>query len=237
MTLIQIYHAFRPFFYYLLEKLEEDATESDDLQDLRDFKRIDLRFKKFLNQFPTTIHDINLSDYEKKSKTFLTREQMVLIKQYILEDVKARDPVKNATMWQLCCSCGIRPEELSEIDISHFKLNSEGLVDQDENGWGLLTLPASITKQDNSPSHPDFHTPIPEDTVKQLNIYLSRLYRLQGEKHPRGKGYLFRPDYALPNHPYHKRIRFEFINRLRIRLDFLDDVRKKTLSSRHHDTH
>jgi integrase len=235
-SLIQIYHYLRPFFYYLLEELEEDTTESDDLKDIRDFKRIDLRIKKFLYQFPTTIHDLNLSDYEKKTKTFLTREQMVIIKQYILEDIKAKDPVKHATMWQFSCSCGIRPEELTGIDISHFKLNSEGFVDQDENGWGLIMLPAAITKQDNSPSHPEYHTPIPESTVKQLNLYLSRLYRLQGGNHPRGSGYLFRPDYALPNHPYKKRIRFKFINRLRIRLDFIDDARKKDFifkASRH----
>jgi integrase len=235
-TLIQIYHHFRPFYYYLLEKLEEDAIESDDLKDLRDFKRIDGRIKKFLNQFPTTSRDINLSDYDKKSKTFLTREQMVLIKKYILEDVITRDPVKNATMWQFSCTCGIRPQELPKIEIGHFKLNSEGFLDQDENGWGLVMLPAAITKQDNSPSHPEYHTPIPTSTVNQLNLYLSRLYRLQGEKNPRGSGYLFRPEYALPSEPYKAGIQFDFINRVRIRLDFIDDVQKKDFifkASRH----
>jgi hypothetical protein len=97
-------------------------------------------------------------------------------------------------------------------------------------------LPASISKKGNSPSHPEFHTPIPNSTVIQLNQYLSRLYKLQGENNPRGKGYLFRPDYTLPNLQYKNRIRFSFIKRLRNRLDFLEESQKKDFifkASRH----
>lgn len=234
-TLIQIFHQLRPFYYYLLENLEEEATESSDLEVFRDFKRVDLRVKNFLKQFPTTKQDINQSDYEQRTKTFLTREQMVLVKQLLLEDIRAVDPIKHATMWQFSCTTGVRPEELPKLEINHFRLNSEGFIEVDEKGWGTLYLPAPVSKQDNSPSHPDFHTPIPPPTVHQLNQYLSRLYKCQGDNNPRGKGFLFRRDYALPFHPY-SRMRFKFIERLRHQLDFLDDVRKQDFifkASRH----
>ncbi|MBD3842782.1 MAG: hypothetical protein IE909_13040, partial [Campylobacterales bacterium] len=234
-TLNQIFHQLRPFYYYLLENLEEEATESSDLEIFRGFKRVDLRVKNFLKQFPQKKRDIKQSDYEQRTKTFLTREQMVMIKQLILEDLKAVDPIKNATMWQFSCTSGVRPEELPKLDISHFRLNSSGFLDVDENGWGTLYLPADVSKHDNSPSHPEFHTPIPPSTVSQLNMYLSRLYKRQGESNPIGKGFLFRPDYALPFRE-HKRMRFSFINRLRQQLVFLDDVRKQDFifkASRH----
>lgn len=235
MTLHQIYHKLRPFYYFLLENFEEEAIESDDLKDFRDFRRIALRVKKFLQQFPHTINEINQSDYEQKTKSFLTREQMILIKQYILEDVRTIDPIKNATMWQVSCTIGVRPEELPQLKINHFKLNAEGFIDQDENGWGNLMLPAPISKKGNSPSHRDFHTPVPKSTVNQLNQYLTRLYKRQGENNPRGQGYLFRPDYTLPNLQT-KRIRFRFIERLRKRLDFLEENQRKDFifkASRH----
>jgi integrase len=235
-TLFQLFHQLRPFYYFLLENLEEDMVESDDIEDYRMYKRIERRIKKFLNQFPQNMDEINQSEYEIRSKTFLTREQMILIKQYILEDVKAIDPIKNATMWQLSCSGGIRPEELPKLKINHFQLNSQGFIDQDYSGWGCLKLPAEATKQNNSPSHPEYHTPIPPSTVVQLNLYLKRLYRLQGEEVPKGEGFLFRPDYALPFQNYRSKIRFDFINRLRERLDFIDEQQKHDFifkSSRH----
>lgn len=235
MTLHQFYHKLRPFYYFLLENFEDKAVESDDLNDFRNYRRIALRIKKFLQQFPHTIHEINQSDYEQKTKSFLTREQMILIKQYILEDVRTMDPIKNATMWQVSCTIGVRPEELPQLKINHFKLNAEGFIDQDENGWGILMLPAPISKKGNSPSHRDFHTPVPKSTVNQLNQYLTRLYKRQGENNPRGQGYLFRPDYTLPNLQT-KRIRFRFIERLRKRLDFLEENQRKDFifkASRH----
>ncbi|MBY0098691.1 hypothetical protein [Mesobacillus maritimus] len=233
-TLINYYQQLRPFYYYLLDSMEEDAMDDED--EFRKFTRIKRRIMKFLQQFPRKDSELNKADVNTRTKTFLTREQMVLIKHYLLEDLRARDPLKNATMWQLSCTTGIRPEELHKLKIEHFQLDYDGYLKTDEKGWGILRLPASISKQENSPSHPDYHTPIPPDTVKQLNQFLSFIYRKQDQSFPKGKGFLFRPDYALPEYQYKKPMTFGFINRLRQQLDFLDDVRKQDFifkASRH----
>lgn len=233
-TLINYYHQLKAFYYFLLDELEEEAL--DTLNEYRLFSKQKRNIEKFLNQFPKTDHDLKDSEVTHRIKTFLTREQMVLVKQLILEDVKSRYVIKYATMWQLSCSTGVRPEELHKLEISHFDLDENGYLQADNDGWGLLKLPAEIAKQERSPSHPIYHTPIPKDTVKQLNQYLSLLYKRQGEHLPRGQGYLFRKSDALPFYRYRRPISFGFINRLRSRLDFIDDASKQDFifkASRH----
>lgn len=233
-TLIGYYQQLKPFYYYLLDELEEDAL--DDPNAHRLFLKQKRNIDKFLNQFPRNDSDLKDSEIKHRIKTFLTREQMVLIKQLILEDVRSKYPIKYATMWQLSCSTGVRPEELHRLEISHFYLDENGYLQTDKDGWGLPTLPAEIAKQERSPSHPEFHTPIPKDTVKQLNQYLTLLYKRQGEQEPRGEGYLFRPDDAFPYYRYKKPIRFDFVKRLRSRLDFIDEASKQDFifkASRH----
>ncbi|UNT53338.1 hypothetical protein [Lysinibacillus capsici] len=233
-TLINYYHQLKAFYYYLLDELEEEAL--DDPNDFRLFSKQKRNIEKFLNQFPKRDIDLKDSQINHKIKTFLTREQMVLIKQLILEDVRSNNSIKYATMWQLASTTGVRPQEFHKLEISHFHLDSKGYLLTDNDGWGLLSLPAKIAKQERSPSHPIYHTPIPRDTVKQLNQYISRLYMRQGEHIPRGKGYLFRKNDALPFYRYKKPIHFGFINRLRSRLDFIDDASKQDFifkASRH----
>ncbi|MGE7602991.1 hypothetical protein ACQKL5_10835 [Peribacillus sp. NPDC097675] len=233
-TLINFYQQLRPFYYYLLEILDDEAE--DDEEEFQKYRRIRKNVMKFLKHFPTRNSDLNKSEINSKTKTFLTREQMVMTKQLILEDVRATDPFRNATMWQLSCSTGVRPEELHKLRIDHFLLNADGYIETDEDGWGILRLPAHISKQENSPSHSNYHTPIPADTVRQLNRYLGVVYKKQGNTNSIGKGFLFRLNYALPEFQYKKPITFSFINRLRSRIDFLDDLRKQDFifkSSRH----
>ena len=233
-TLIGFYHQLKAFYYFLLDELEEEAL--DDPYDFRLFSKQKRHIEKFLNQFPQREQDLKDSEINHKIKTFLTREQMVLIKKLILEDIRSVDSFKNATMWQLACTTGVRPQEFHKLEINHFHLDSDGYLLKDNDGWGLLKLPAEIAKQENSPSHPIYYTPIPRDTVKQLNQYLSFIYKRQGEQLPRGKGYLFRLDDALPFYRYKKPIHYGFINRLRSRLDFIDDARKQDFifkASRH----
>lgn len=161
---------------------------------------------------------------------------MVFIMQTILEDVRAKNPFKNAMMWRLACTTAVRPEELHKLRIENFLLDSEGYLNLNELGWGELRLPAHISKQENSPSHPEYHTPIPPDTVKQINKYLSVLYKKQDENHPKGKGFLFRVDDALPEYQHKGSISFGFIKRIRPRLDFLDDTQRQDFifkASRH----
>ena len=233
-TLIDYYHELKPFYYYLLDELEEEAL--DDPNEFRLFSKQKRQIEKFLNQFPKKKQDLIDSKVSRRIKTFLTREQMVIVKQLILEDVRSRNVIKNATMWQLSCSTGVRPEELHKLEINHFDLDENGYLQTDNDGWGLLKLPAEIAKQERSPSHPNYHTPIPRDTVKQLNQYISLLYKRQGEHLPRGQGYLFRKSDALPFYRYRKPISFGFINRLRSRLYFIDDASKQDFifkASRH----
>ena len=233
-TLISFYQYLKAFYYYLLDELEEEAI--DDPKEFRLFSKQKRYIEKFLNQFPKRDRDLNESEINHRQKTFLTREQMVLIKQLILEDVRSENSIKYATMWQLGCTTGVRPQEFHKLEISHFHLDGNGYLQTDNDGWGLLSLPAEIAKQERSPSHPLYHTPVPRDTVKQLNQYLSLLYKRQGEQIPRGKGYLFRVADALPDYRYKKPIHFGFINRLRSRLDFIDDASKQDFifkASRH----
>ncbi|MED3804469.1 hypothetical protein P4562_21450 [Lysinibacillus xylanilyticus] len=233
-TQINYYHHLKAFYYYLLDELEEEAL--DDPNDFRLFSKQKRNIEKFLNQFPKREVDLKESEINRKIKTFLTREQMVLVKQLILEDIRSYNSIKYATMWQLASTTGVRPQEFHKLEISHFHLDCDGYLQTDNDGWGLLSLPAEIAKQERSPSHSIYHTPIPRDTVKQLNQYISRVYMRQGEHISRGKGYLFRKNDALPFYRYKKPIHFGFINRLRSRLDFIDDASKQDFifkASRH----
>jgi integrase len=218
-TLINYGHSIRSFYYYLLQKTEEEAVM--DEKNYRLFLSFHLRVKNFLKQFPTSNYEIREDDINKRVKSFLTREQIVVVKDLILRNPRSREPLKEATIWMFCCKTGVRPEELPHIRLEHFLLDDNGYLKLNKRGWGILNIPASISKGGKSPSHKLYKTPICPETVNQINFYLSRVYRKQGPFNAKGQGYLFRPDYTSPERCYKIDGRFTFIKELKPLLSFL----------------
>ncbi|OIJ13812.1 hypothetical protein BKP35_08515 [Anaerobacillus arseniciselenatis] len=219
-TLHSTYKKIKPFYYWILGKLDKKADEDNDK--FREFRRTKKNVMAFLEQFPT-----NESEYpndiilNKKVKSFLTREEMIIIYNMLLKNIKAFNPIRDASAWQLTCTTGIRPEEIINIRIEHFQLNAEGLIELNYRGWGILDLPAQASKRGMSPSHALYKTPVPYETVKQLNKYLTHLYLNQGKNVPKGKGYLFRPDVSNIERPYKKNFMWKIMNKMKPHLDFL----------------
>lgn len=71
---------------------------------------------------------------------------MIEIKNFILSDPISVNPIKYATMWQLGCTTGVRPEEMQNVRIEHFLLDNNGFLKLNSRGWGLLRLPASASQ-------------------------------------------------------------------------------------------
>ncbi|WP_047986077.1 site-specific integrase [Ornithinibacillus californiensis] len=223
----------KQFYYYYLQQLELEAVISEEKH--REFLALNLRVKQFLNQFPREGEKWFTLDESKTKKSFLTPEQMIKVKDLILSDPIARNPIKNAAIWQLGCTTGLRPEEMVLVRIEHFLLDEKGLLKLNDRGWGVLRLPVEASKHENSPSHVVFGTPIPKDTVALINQYLQKLYSKQGSANKQGYGYLFRPNTGFPDIPYNIIVK-EFINRIRPLLEFLSIEQRENFllkSSRH----
>lgn len=233
-TLITYYHQLRTFYYWMLMKKE--IEELDDLEsDYRSFKKLKRNIRGLLNQFPQGKKDINPYETIKHmEKSFLTREQMISVKHLLLKDPIGKEQLRNATIWQLCCTTGLRPEEVGTLRIEYFDLTSTGYINLNEYGWGILRLPRLATKQNYSPSHKKYGTLVPKDTVEQLNSYLKKLYQRQGNTIT-GKGYFFRP-HSLDSETSYKVLKKNFIGRIRPFLTFLEPKQQKDFnlkSSRH----
>lgn len=233
-TLIIYYNQLRTFYYWMLMKKE--IEELNDLEaDYRNFKRFKRNTLSFLNQFPQNTKDIHpFEKIKRMEKSFLTREQMINVKHLLLQDPIGNKQLRNATIWQLCCTTGLRPEEVKMLRIEYFDLTSEGYIQINKHGWGILHLPRSATKQSYSPSHEKYGTLVSKDTVKQLNIYLKKLYAQSGSS-LHGYGYLFRPNSLDPETPYNV-MKKSFIRRIRPFLTFLQPIQREDFilkSSRH----
>jgi hypothetical protein len=225
-TIRHYYHSLRPFYYYLLQTKESEAVLSD--KRFREFLRLKINATNFLNQFPDRELSVKISKRSKKrEKSFLSREQMVKVKELMLKCPFSRDKLKNVTMWQSCCTFAIRPEELHHVRIEYFLLDGYGFLKLNERGWGILDLPEEASKKGVSPSHEFYKTPIPPETVKQLNHYLEYLYKKQGSNNPRGKGFLFRPHYLYPEYQYKSGIKKDFLKRIRSDLTFLSPQQRE----------
>jgi integrase len=232
-TLTSYLQQLRPFYYYHLQMLKSRAIVNEKKH--REFLSLENSIDDFLDQFPRFSDEWYVIDESKATKSFLTPEQMIIVKHLILSDPVSKDPIKNATMWQLGCSTAVRPEEMQNIRIEYFDLDISGFLKLNDRGWGCLRIPAKDTKQERSPSHPIYGTIIPVDTVKQINEYLGQLYQKQGPLNPKGKGYLFRPNYANPDLQYTS-IDKDFIVRIRPFLTFLNEDQRDNFvlkSSRH----
>lgn len=224
-TLIQYGMVLKAFYYYYLQTTEQEAVLEE--HQYRKFLSSRMRVQNFLNQFPTSNTEINTDDINYRVKCFLTREQLIVIRDLILNNPRYRDPVKYATIWMFTCSSGTRPEEYTNIRIEHFSLDDNGFLKLNDRGWGVLDIPASISKHGRSPSHKLYKTPICPETVNQINFYLSKLYKRQGILHPRGKGFLFRPDYKSPERSYSDDCGKKFIESLKPLLTFLSGEQQR----------
>ncbi|MEK3977887.1 hypothetical protein MKY37_02215 [Psychrobacillus sp. FSL K6-2836] len=231
-TLSSFFKQLRPFYYYHLQKLEIESTVSQ--QKFLEFQGLKIRIEQFLDQFPYRNSNWYETQNAKINKSFLTPIQMIEIKNFILSDPISVNPIKYATMWQLGCTTGVRPEEMQNVRIEHFLLDNNGFLKLNSRGWGLLRLPASASKHESSPSN-IYGTLIPIETVNQLNNYLKLLYKKQGPLNKTGFGYLFRPHDPSPNREYDVIVK-DFIVRIRTLLTFLSKEQQERFvlkSSRH----
>lgn len=233
ITLKNYYLYLKQFYYYYLQQLESEAVVSEEKH--RKFLALNLRVKQFLNQFPRERNKWFSLDEAKAKKSFLTPEQMIEVRDLILSDPVSRNPIKNAAIWQLGCTAGIRPEEFPLVRIEHFLIDEQGFLKLNEKNWGVLKLPAEASKGENSPSHVVYGTPIPKETVTIINQYLRELYLKQSSTNQPGYGYLFRPNPAFPDIPY-RIIDKRFLVELRSLLKFLTAEQRENFilkSSRH----
>lgn len=221
----------KQFYYYYLQQLELESVISEKKH--REFLVLNLKVKQFLNQFPRESKKWYSLDESKSKKSFLTPEQMIKVRDLILSDPLSQYPLKYASIWQLGCSTGIRPEEQMLVRIEHFLLDNQGYLKLNNRGWGILRLPVEASKHENSPSHVIYGTPIPKETVKLINQYLQKLYSIQGSK--TGYGYLFRPNPSFPDMPYNNFDK-RFLKRISPLLTFLTPEQRDNFilkSSRH----
>jgi integrase len=220
---VGVYQSIKPFFAWILQKKKAEASTPEKWFE---YGQLDRRIEAFLNQFPMNYNEHpSGEEIMHKNKAFLTREQGIMVKMKLLNDPFAKDPFKDATIWELCFVSGLRPYEAKKLRIEYFMLDNKGFLDLNHRGWGVLRLPKEASKQERTPSHSTFGTPIPPGTVKQVNEYLKRLYRKQRNE-PVGIGFMFRPDDLFPEKGYKSSL---FGDRMRFKehLDFLTlDQRK-----------
>jgi integrase len=227
-TLIGYFNKIRWFFYWLLSKIDEEESLSP-----QDYYTVRKRILSFLQQFPRTLKDRPTNEIiVKQEKAYLTREQLILVKQLFLESIKGKTQLRDATAWQLMGTSGVRPEEMLSLRIEYFLLDENGYLKLNELGFGELALPTHASKGGYSPSHPIYRTLIPSETVTQLNKYLSNLYRSAGINNPKGIGFLFRPDPLNPDIPFKKNFFHNAIKKIRPKLHFLTEEQKKDFNSK-----
>lgn len=215
---VHVFQTIKPFYAWILQRLKNDALTPDKWFE---YGQLELRIESFLNQFPTNYSELASGEtINKVNKSFLNREEMIIVREKLLNDPGSHDPYRNATIWELCCVTGTRPYEVRKLKIEYFLLDKEGYIKLNSRGWGELHIPREASKHENSPSHPVLGTVIPGGTVKRVNEYLKRLYKKQ-KNEPRGKGFLFRPEDLFPEKGYKSAIMTDVMTRLKTQLDFL----------------
>lgn len=188
-TLVSTYTIILPFLSYLLEIERKKALLTNEITK---YSLIEMNFEDFLNQFPLNLEDGDKPPVEK-IKAFLTREQCIDVYNLLLSNPRSSFPLKNATMWLICTTMGIRPEEILLLRIEDFLLDENGFLTTNDFNWGVLNVRKEASKGEKSPSsHRECKTPIPFTVVNLINNYLTWLYQKQGRHVARGRGYLFR---------------------------------------------
>ncbi len=223
-TLTTIFASLKRFYYWILQDLQGEYIK--DFEAVQEFRNTDNRITTFLSQFPSRNEIPSDEKIIKKEKSFLTRKQMIFVKNRLNNDPRSHKPHRDSVVWELCCVTGIRPTELPRIKIEYFNLDENGFLSLNNRNWGILDIPREISKQEQSPSHELYKTPIPFHTVLEINKYLKKVYRLQDKEIPKGKGYLFRPKLNDINKPYSGNFVKDSIKRIKHDLNFLTDKQK-----------
>ncbi|SFE91550.1 hypothetical protein SAMN05428981_11042 [Bacillus sp. OV194] len=185
-------HLIKPFLYWLLGQIEKDyPLWRIDIEESREYFKKRQVLVSTLNLLPD-----QAPAKQHKEKLFLSRENIIKVYQSLINlnptpTGAANKGLKYATMWMCSHFLGIRPEELHELRIEHFKLDDRGFLQTiNKQGYGILDLPKEPSKQEISPSHPILKTLVVPQLVKLLNVYIEYLYEFQES---RGSGYIFRP--------------------------------------------
>lgn len=221
-TLKGLMTAIKPFLMNLLSNTREFVLNSKDYTMMMTLYALELGVEEFLVQFPSHNKEGAAQRHPIKiNKAFLTRAETIQVYELLLTDPRSKYPMKNATMWVLGTTLGIRPNEFMWLKIEYFLLNQEGFLSTDENGWGKLNIPPEASKMDMSPSNEHYQTPIPPDVVSMVNQYLTWLYEKQGKHNERGKGYMFRKYNQFPEIELSTQDK-QFMNRIKDHLAFLN---------------
>ncbi|ETI67858.1 hypothetical protein [Neobacillus vireti] len=138
---------------------------------------------------------------KKRGKAFLVRKEILQVYFAIRATGKRRHPSKmyqrNALMWMIGSFCAIRPMEIDGLRIEHFELDENGFVKKiNSDGYGILRVPAEISKGTYSRSH-DYGTLVVPNLVNLINDYL--IGEIYTRQKTRGVGYLFRGFRTLSN--------------------------------------
>lgn len=214
--------AIKPFLMNLLSNTREVVLNSKDYTMMMTLYALELGVEEFLVQFPshnkegaTQRHPIKIN------KAFLTRPETIQVYELLITDPRSKYPLRNATMWILGTTLGIRPNEFMWLKIEYFILNQKGFLSTNENGWGKLNIPPEASKMGISPSNEHYQTPIPPNAVNIVNQYLIWLYEKQGKHNERGKGYMFRKYNQFPEIEL-STLDKQFMKRIRDHLAFLN---------------
>lgn len=207
----------RPFVSWVLKQKKLNTDDYDNDQN-RDYRMTEKKIEYLLEFMPyTTEHEL------VNKKVYLTRKQIIIAYNKILKNPLSHKNFENAVLWMFSCFTGVRPEEILEVKISHFDLDhAKQFLKVDKDGYGVLRLPAAVTKGGYSWSHLEYGTLIVPELVEKLNKYLRKLYKYQEAG---SDGYIFRPKLNTPNKNYSKCP--EWIKRVRETFDFLPKESRK----------
>ncbi|PLT29264.1 hypothetical protein [Peribacillus deserti] len=207
----------RPFLSWYFEKVDEESDEDDGR-----VRKLRKRIKSVLKVVP---HRYRRRKFNT-TKVFLTRKQIVQMYHTLRKNPNGNQHtnMRNSVLWMFGAFLGIRPEEMLEVTISDFVLDSSGYIATNQSGYGEFRLPEEKSKGKYSPSHEDVgHLVVPR-LVELLNWYIGQLYRYQNYV---GDGFLFRKHIADPKSKL--KIPPKFLSLYRDLFEFVDKDKRDFL--------
>lgn len=210
----------KPFLAYLLMVIDEkcDSGDSQWTQKRDDYER---RLRRLFSALAP--NERKRSGAFDVDKVFLTRQQILWVYRLIERRYSYRKGLTYKTMWMCGSFLGIRPTELMNMRIHDFKLNNDGSVWTDSDGFGVFNIPDERTKMGKTGSDPAYGISVVPELVRLVNTYLNEVvYSFQKRN---VDGWLFRPIPDQPEVSYRRTVT-GWISRFRESLTFLDEDEK-----------
>ncbi|MDQ0191125.1 hypothetical protein JI721_03205 [Alicyclobacillus cycloheptanicus] len=214
-----------PFLKFQLATMKRQLNIDDD-DDYRKFRRITYKYEDAFEVVPP----FRPEPEEPRRKVYLNRKEILQVYAVI------RDPLLFPQKWRKYsvefmtgCFLALRNLELCDLRIEHFVLNSQGFIQPDEDGFGLLLLPDDISKGGYSGSKPGLGTLVVPRLVTLLNEYFAHLYEATKGKSV-GKGYVFRRNDKDPESKCGPRSISKWMDSLSDMVGFLGEERARELT-------